>query len=61
MSASCRRFRRDSRGQAMAEYVILSAIMVGCAAYLYHPNNELFRAFRSIYDRQSMVVGYPGP
>ena len=61
MSAPRRRLLRDTRGQAMVEYVILSAVMIGCAAYLYHPNNTLFRAFRSIYDRQSMVVSYPGP
>ena len=53
------RLWRNQQGQAMVEYVILSAVMVFLAAYLYHPNNGMFKAFRGMFDRQTIVIGVP--
>lgn len=57
----CHGFAVDSRGQAMTEYVILSAVMVALAAYLYHPDNMIFQGIRKTYNKTSMVTGWPGP
>lgn len=51
----------DCGGQAMTEYVILTAVMVVLAAYLYHPDNGIYQAFRVRYDRTVEVIAKPGP
>lgn len=55
------RILKDVRGQAMTEYVILTAVMVGLAAYLYNQNNGIFQAFRKTYDKTALIVRLPGP
>jgi hypothetical protein len=52
---------RDDRGAVMAEYLIITAIMIPLAAYLYHPDNGLFKAFRDQYDRTTDLLMFFGP
>lgn len=40
----------------MTEFVIMSAVMTIVAAYLYYPNNAIFRGIRVTYDRTVVVV-----
>ena len=56
-----RALARDDRGQAMTEYVILSAVMVAVAAYLYLPDNDIYQGIRLKHDRANMAIAYPGP
>jgi hypothetical protein len=56
-----RRFARDDRAQALTEYVILTSVMVAVAAYLYYPDNEVFRGIRRTYNKTTLLVGWPGP
>lgn len=51
----------DSRGQALTEYAILAAIMVAISAWLYYPDNGIYQGIRYIYDKTTLVVGWPGP
>lgn len=51
----------DERGQAMTEYVILSAVMMTVSAYLIYPDNALFYGIRRLYDKHALIVGLPGP
>ena len=55
------RLLHDCSGQAMTEYVILTAVTVVVAAYLYYPDNGIYRAFRLRYDRTVEVIANPGP
>jgi Flp pilus assembly pilin Flp len=52
---------RDERGVAMTEYLLVTGIMVPLAAYLFHPDNGLYQAFRSEYDLTTTLLMYPGP
>lgn len=56
-----RALARDQRGQALTEYVILTALMTAAAAYLYLPDNTIYRGTRLKHDRTQMVIAYPGP
>ena len=51
----------DDRGQAMTEYVILTAVITAVAAYLYFPDNEIYRAIRKKHDRTMLAIAHPGP
>ena len=51
----------DERGQAMTEYVIVTAMMVAAAAYLYHPDNLIFNGIRGLFDRTALLMKLPGP
>ncbi len=51
----------DTRGQAMTEFVILTAIGVLVAAWMYHPDNTIFQGIRMVHDRTEMVIAHPGP
>jgi hypothetical protein len=51
----------DTNGQAMTEYVILSAVTVLVAAWVYHPDNTIFQGIRMVHDRTEMVIAKPGP
>lgn len=52
---------RDDRGQAMTEYVILSAVLIALAAYLYLPDNDIFQSIRLKHDRTMIAIAHPGP
>lgn len=54
-------FPGNTRGQALTEYVILAAMLVIVAAYLYYPDNGIFYGIRRTYDKTMFVVGWPGP
>lgn len=56
-----RRLGRDDRGQAMTEYVILSAVMIAIAAYLYLPDNNIYQGIRLKHDRTMIAIAHPGP
>jgi hypothetical protein len=45
----------------MTEYVILSAIVVMLCAWLYHPHNGMYQAFRQRFDDAMLVVQWLGP
>jgi hypothetical protein len=51
----------DQQGQAMTEYVIVTAMMVAAAAYLYHPDNLVFNGIRDLFDRTALLMKLPGP
>jgi len=55
------KLRRDERGQAMAEYVILTSVTVAIAAWLYFPDNGIFQGFRHTFNKTALVLGWPGP
>lgn len=55
------RMRRDERGQGMAEYVILSAVLVMLSAYLWYPDNKIFYNIRKLFDSTSLVTRMLGP
>lgn len=52
---------QDERGQAMTEYVIISAIVVVLCAWLYYPHNGIYKNIRDRFDRTSLVLQLPGP
>lgn len=52
---------RDNRGQAMAEYVILTSVTVALAAWLYFPDNGIYQGMRHIFNKTTLVLGWPGP
>ncbi|HBA83001.1 MAG TPA: hypothetical protein DCZ95_02800 [Verrucomicrobia bacterium] len=54
-------FIADERGQAMTEYVILSAIIVVFCAWLYYPHNGIYKNFRDRFDLTALVLQWPGP
>lgn len=56
-----RRLAGDERGQAMTEYVILVSVAVALAAWLYFPDNGIFQGFRHIFNKTSLILGWPGP
>jgi hypothetical protein len=45
----------------LTEYVILSAIMMSVAAWLYHPNNAIFQGIRITWEATQVVVTHPTP
>lgn len=55
------RLLRDLDGQALTEYVILSATMIAVGAWLYHPNNTVFQGLRLTWERTQVVVTHPTP
>ena len=55
------RFLRDVRGQAMTEYVLLSSASIALAIYLYYPDNPIFQGIRHIYNKTTLIGGWPGP
>jgi hypothetical protein len=55
-NAAIRRLGGDQAGQAMTEFVIMAAVMTIVAAYLYYPDNVVFRGIRITYDRTVAVV-----
>jgi Flp pilus assembly pilin Flp len=52
---------RDERGVAMTEYLLITGIMVPIIAYLFHPDNGLYQAFRSQYDLTMDLLMFWGP
>jgi hypothetical protein len=45
----------------MTEYVILSAVLIALAAYLYLPDNDIFQSIRLKHDRTMIAIAHPGP
>ncbi|MCB1069373.1 MAG: hypothetical protein KDL31_03390 [Kiritimatiellae bacterium] len=45
----------------MTEYAILVSVTVAIAAYLYFPDNGIYQAIRHVYNKTTLVVGWPGP
>jgi Flp pilus assembly pilin Flp len=56
-----KRLAGDERGQAMTEYVILVSVAVAIAAWLYFPDNGIYQGFRHIFNKTSLILGWPGP
>ena len=56
-----RRLPAAQSGQAMTEYVILTAVMTALAAWLYYPDNLIFQAIRNTYNKTQNVVSRMGP
>ncbi len=56
-----KRLLRDESGQAMTEYVILVSVAVAIAAWLYFPDNGIYQGFRHIFNKTSLILGWPGP
>ena len=54
-------FINDDRGQAMTEYVMVTALMVALCAWLYYPDNGFYKTFRERYDLTTLVLQLPGP
>lgn len=52
---------KDSRGQAVTEYVVVMGMVAGVCYYLYHPDNPMYRAFRERYDRVTKCLVLPAP
>ena len=55
------RLLHDESGQAMTEYVILVSVAVAIAAWLYFPDNGIYQGFRHIFNKTSLILGWPGP
>ena len=45
----------------MTEYVLLTSVAVSLAAYLYFPDNFIFKGFRNTYDKTTLIVHWHGP
>lgn len=45
----------------MTEYAILASITVALGIYLYFPDNPIFQGIRHIFNKTSLIVGWPGP
>jgi len=45
----------------MAEYVILTSVTVALAAWLYFPDNGIYQGMRHIFNKTTLVLGWPGP
>jgi len=45
----------------MTEYVILVSVAVAIAAWLYFPDNGIYQGFRHIFNKTSLILGWPGP
>lgn len=56
-----KRLLHDESGQAMTEYVILVSVAVAIAAWLYFPDNGIYQGFRHIFNKTSLILGWPGP
>lgn len=54
-------FFEDCRGQALTEFVIVTAVMVAVAAWLYNNNNGMYEGIRRTYDKTSIILRLPGP
>ncbi len=54
-------FLRDTSGQGMTEYVILTSVCVAVAAWLYYPDNGIMQGMRHTYDKTSFLLAWPGP
>jgi len=52
---------RDERGTAMTEYLIVTAIMVPLAAYLFDPDNGFYQDFRNQYNLTTTLLMWVGP
>jgi len=52
---------RDERGTAMTEYLIVTAIMVPLACYLFHPDNGFYKGARDQYELTALLLIFPGP
>lgn len=52
---------RDERGAAMTEYLLIAAITVPLAIYLFHPDNGFYQSVRDQYNLTSLLLMYPGP
>ena len=52
---------RDDRGSAMAEYLLISGIMIPLAAYLFHPDGGYYQELRMEYNVTTTLLMYPGP
>ena len=55
------RFLRDDRGQALTEYVVLTAMVACLCCYLYYPHNGIYRGMRWQYDLINLLLVLPGP
>ncbi len=56
-----RAFIANERGQAMTEYVILSAVIVLLCAWLYYPHNGIYKNIRDRFDLTTLILQLPGP
>ena len=52
---------RDERGVAMAEYLLVTMVLVPLVIIVFHPDNGLYQAARSYFDRTALMVQFPGP
>ena len=43
------------------KYVILSAVLIAVAAYLYLPDNFIFQLMRLKHDQTMIAIAHPGP
>jgi hypothetical protein len=51
----------DDRGAAMTEYLLISAIMIPLAIFLFHPDNGFYKSSRDQYNLTSLFLMFPGP
>ena len=51
----------DESGQGMTEYVILTAVTVVLAAYLYYPDNAIYRGVRVNFVKAVLICRHMGP
>lgn len=57
----CRRLWADTSAQGYTEYVLLTAVMVAVASWLYFPDNGMMTGMRHTYNKTTFIVGWPGP
>jgi hypothetical protein len=56
-----RRLWSDTSAQGYTEYVLLTAVMVAVASWLYFPDNGMMMGMRHTYNKTTFIVGWPGP
>ena len=61
LTAAILRLWQDTRAQGMTEYVVLSAVLVLVALWMYHPDNNIFQGIRLGHDRTMAVIANPAP
>ena len=52
---------RDERGVAMTEYLLITAIILPLAIYLFHPDNGFYKSSRDQYNLTCLLLMFPGP
>ncbi|MFT7515219.1 MAG: Flp pilus assembly pilin Flp [Candidatus Omnitrophota bacterium] len=51
----------DERGQAMTEYIIITALMAVLAMWLYNPHNPVFESVRDLFQNIFAMLVMLGP